>query len=389
MIKTHKNLIIIAVSFLTFITIGFPIRALGTAWNKMYYDFSKLLEDGGLLFSINNITTALVSFIIGHQLKRFKTPSVIIAGYVFLIFGMYGYSVTYDWNNLILFTGLIALGVGFIDITVNSYAAKNYTPRQMNWLHASWGIGATISSAVLAYTIKTENSWRLGYTYLYTAQILVLIMVVITAKLWKNDTYTHKEIKKENKTSKIFSKNPLLSMAIFFFESAATIGLGMWLASGLIEGKNIPENTANSLVVVYWTCIMIGRFCGGIISVKIGSVNLIKYGMLGGLCGSVLMIFNNFYIVTFAIAIYGLSLSVLYPTIMHHTNKKFEASISSIMVGYQAGSSLIGGAVLVPLIGYIMTHTYINVLFPILSINLIILIILNYKIEKSSDTKSS
>ena len=55
------------------------------------------------------------------------------------------------------------LGTGLIDGGLNTYVANRQGPREMNWLHASWGVGVTLSPLMMTAAITSGLGWRWGY----------------------------------------------------------------------------------------------------------------------------------------------------------------------------------------------------------------------------------
>ena len=58
------------------------------------------------------------------------------------------------WPVLVLCGLLVGTGGGILDGGMNIYFAANHGPRLMNWLHASFGIGATLGRMAEADDIK-------------------------------------------------------------------------------------------------------------------------------------------------------------------------------------------------------------------------------------------
>jgi MFS family permease len=55
---------------------------------------------------------------------------------------------------------LVGLSGGAIDATLNAYAARNFGPRRINSLHASYGVGAATSPLIVTAVAQTGATWR-------------------------------------------------------------------------------------------------------------------------------------------------------------------------------------------------------------------------------------
>lgn len=386
-------LFVLALLYLSFVTIGFPQQALGVAWDSMRHEFSKPLESGGILLSIIAFCSAIGSFLIGHLLKKINFVIILIFSMGLMILGLIGYSlyfITFNWYMLALLTIPLGLGAGAINAAVNDYVSKNYSPRHMNWLHGFWGIGATLGPAILTFTITTQNSWRLGYFYLGFLQIILIAVIVLSFKMWSTEkkfkfhTVRWVEVKNifHKKPMKLLSKAPIISILTFFIYASIETSIGMWSFSVLTKSRAIRPEVAGSIVVLYWGSITAGRFAIGLISNKLGNRTIIKLGMLGALVGLCLLNIHNYYVTLFAMGLTGLCLAGLMPSMVHESHFRFHKNIISIMMGYQVGASLLGGAVLTPIIGFIITRTSLDLLFPIIAVMALIMFILNKILNK-------
>jgi MFS family permease len=58
---------------------------------------------------------------------------------------------------------LFGLGFGAIDTALNVHAARHFGARDINWMHASYGLGATIGPLVATALLSAGRSWRQVY----------------------------------------------------------------------------------------------------------------------------------------------------------------------------------------------------------------------------------
>ena len=82
---------------------------------------------------------------------------------VAVVAGLVGYALAPRWWLFFPMASIIGLGSGAIDSGLNSYAARHFPVSHVNWLHASWSLGATagpaMMTAVLARGART-GSWH-------------------------------------------------------------------------------------------------------------------------------------------------------------------------------------------------------------------------------------
>src|SRR3954454_2908681 len=77
------------------------------------------------------------------------------------------------------------LSGGAIDRSLIAYAAAHFSPRAMNWLHACFGIGATLGPAIMTGVIVGGQSWRIGYVIVGAMQLALAVCFVVTRQLWR------------------------------------------------------------------------------------------------------------------------------------------------------------------------------------------------------------
>ena len=60
-------------------------------------------------------------------------------------------------------TVLFGFGFGALDTVLNAHAARHFGARDINWMHASYGLGATIGPLLATALLAGGRSWRQTY----------------------------------------------------------------------------------------------------------------------------------------------------------------------------------------------------------------------------------
>lgn len=383
-IKIQKLLLII--SYLSFISLGLPDQILGVAWVDMRSYFSKPLDYGGVLLFITTIFTITSSFLSSWFIEKFNISKILILSCFLTAIAIMGYGLSFQWWNLIIFSIILGLGAGTIDATLNDWAAKNYSPKHMNFLHGFWGVGATLGAFIMTNTIKYASSWRFGYIIVALIQFILFIIFITSRKLWKitNTSYKTKleEKNTNNKNKKILSFEAISSMVFFSIYVCLESSIGLWFYSVMVESYNIKKEIAGILIVLYWGSLTLGRFLTGLMTKEFSSSKLITNGIIFAILGICFLFSKNLYLITIGLILTGLSLSGLYPNMMHETPKRFNKETATILTGYQVGFANIGLAILTPMVGVILEKTSLS-LFPIILLSEgFILLGINYYLLK-------
>jgi fucose permease len=157
--KMSVGLMLLA--FLAYISLGLPDGLLGVAWPSIRRDFALNHDALGALmisFTAGYLTS---SFFGGRLMAHFRLGALLTAS--------------------TSAAGTAAgLGGGGIDVTLNTYVASSHGDRLMQWLHASYGIGATIGPVIMTTAIALSGSWRWGYLVVGILQFALAICFLFT-----------------------------------------------------------------------------------------------------------------------------------------------------------------------------------------------------------------
>lgn len=379
--NVFKNNLLIIVLYLSFISLGLPDQILGVAWPTMRMEFSKSLGYAGLIVLLVTVFSAISSYFGGYFLKKFKLSNILIASGFLTAAGLLGYGLSPAWWMLLLFTLPLGFGAGAIDVALNNYVATNFSSKHMNWLHGCWGIGASLGPAIMTSVIVLKMTWRAGYTVIALIQFFLVLIFIFTQKIWCNsnsETKIETKVKKQN----IISLDTFLSSAFFFIYVAVEGCIGLWFYSILIEHRQTSVGLAGTFIVIYWSSLTVGRFIIGAILKYIEAKNIITYGIIFAVISMFLLIPHSSGLSVFALCLAGLGLSGIYPCMMSETPKRFNEEISAILMGHQVGSTYLGFATLVPLVGVLIQKLGLHCLIPILIILLMSLFMIDRRLRR-------
>lgn len=371
-----QKIVILIILYLGFISLGLPDQALGVAWPSMRGFFGLPLDAAGVLLFFAAILSAVSSFCSGYFLKRYSIITVLVVSCFLTIIGLGGYGLAPNWLFLILATIPFGVGAGAIDAGLNDYVAKNYSSRQMNWLHGCWGIGASLGPAIMTYALVSKDSWRYGYLLIVTVQITLLLFFITTAGFWKK-VKPGVSVNILKPSPKLLSLTPILSMLMFFIYTCVEASISIWFYSVMVEQRGISVAMAGTWLVMYWSFLTIGRFSIGFFSNRLGNRRIITYGLGGALFFIGLLMWSNNLVTMLSLCGLGFCLAGIYPSMMHETPQRFGHKLAATMTGYQAGMAALGVALLAPLVGIIISNTNLQFLLPILLLLVTIMLLIN------------
>ena len=371
---------LLLIIYLVFISLGLPDTALGSAWPSIYPSLDVPVSYASILTIIVPICTIISSLNSDRLTKRFGTGKITVVSVLLSVIGLLGYSICTEFWMICLFAIPYGLGAGGIDSSINNYVANHYSSKHMNWLHAMWGIGATIGPLLMRYTLTNNGSWNKGYLLLGILQSIVLLILFLTLHLWK-DNKKDETISKEKPLTirqTLMLKGALVLLLCFFCYSAVEQTVMLWCGTYLAMHLDISEELAASFSSLFIVGMTIGRILSGFISVKLNEKRMIRLGSSLMLAGLFLMILNLGNIVSFiGICLLGLGCAPIYPSIIHSIPLYFGKDKSQAIIGIQMAFAYLGVVLAPSLFGIIVEYISIYWLSVYLLIFTILMIVLH------------
>ncbi len=137
--------LLIAIIYLSFISLGLPDSLLGSAWPVMRIEFDAPLSFAGIISVIICAGTIISSLLSDRLTKKFGTALVTATSVTMTAVALFLFSISTEFWMLIIFAIPYGLGAGGVDASLNNYVALHLKARHMSWLHCMWGVGAAIS----------------------------------------------------------------------------------------------------------------------------------------------------------------------------------------------------------------------------------------------------
>ena len=136
--------LLLAVIYLSFISLGLPDSLLGAAWPKMYLEFGVPVSSAGIISMIISMGTIISSLQSDRLTKKLGTGRVTAISVGITAAALFGFSISGSFWMLCLWAIPYGLGAGSVDASLNNYVALHYASRHMSWLHCMWGLGTSL-----------------------------------------------------------------------------------------------------------------------------------------------------------------------------------------------------------------------------------------------------
>ena len=370
--------LLLAVIYISFISLGLPDALLGSAWPTMYGEFGVPVSYAGavsMIIAVGTIISSLQSDRLTRKLGAGKVTAVSVGMTAAAIFG---FSVSHSFRMLCLWAIPYGLGAGSVDAALNNYVALHFASRHMSWLHCMWGVGASLGPYIMGYALTGGGGWNMGYRYIALLQIVLTVILMLSLPLWKAPAGD----KAETAPAPAMSLGQMLQipgakevMVAFFCYCGVEQTAGLWASSYLVLQKGVPTETAASFASLFFIGITVGRALNGFLTMKLSDTQLIRLGqgIIAVGIAAFLLPLGEYAALTGLILI-GLGCAPIYPCIIHSTPDHFGAEKSQAIIGVQMASAYVGTCLMPPLFGLIANHITVS-LFPFYLLAILILMI--------------
>ncbi|MBK8045684.1 MAG: MFS transporter [Anaerolineales bacterium] len=231
---TAITLAVVVTAYAIFIVLGMPDGMLGVAWPSMRATFDLAQSQMGLLLLASTVGFLITSFGVGRLFSAFGVVGVLIVATIVRGAGLVSIGLAPEAWALFLSAFVFGLGSGAIDAGLNTYFAMNLSPRLMNWLHAFFGVGATLGPILMTAVLSLGAAWRWGYVIVGVVQAALAIAIFAKAGAWKaraeTGTYAAESKVTKQKSYGATLRRPIvwLNIALFFFYAGLEVTAGNW-----------------------------------------------------------------------------------------------------------------------------------------------------------------
>ncbi|MBX0329466.1 MFS transporter [Oscillochloris sp. ZM17-4] len=364
MSATHTSLgrgrdrrLLIGLMFVGFISLGLPDGLLGVAWPSIARARGVGVESLGTLliaFSAGYLTISVLS---GRILAALGVGRLLAVCASITGMSLIGFATVPLWWLLLIVAAALGAGGGAIDAGLNAYAAAHTGPRVLNWLHACFGVGATLGPAIMTATIATGQPWQLGYALVGGGQLALAAVFALTRKRWEDGAIAPAAVPGEaarHTSLRATASLPAvwLSILTFAIYTGLEVTVGQWSFSLFTIGRGVPAILAGQWVSLYWGSLTLGRVLMGFVAGRVAPRAMLWAGAAGALLGALLIALGAGYLADVAgLLLMGLSLAPIFPLLIATTAGRVGRAHADNAIGMEIAAATAGGALIPWLIG--------------------------------------
>lgn len=359
--------LLLAVIYLSFISLGLPDSLLGAAWPSMYVFLDVPVSYAGIVSMIIAAGTIFSSLQSDRLTRLLGTGKVTAFSVAMTAIALFGFSVSNSFWQLCFWAVPYGLGAGSVDASLNNYVALHYASRHMSWLHCMWGVGTSIGPCVMGYALASGLGWNAGYQFISLFQVGLTGILLFSIPLWKKRS-SPKSNSEANPSDKALSLPEILRipgakqvMVMFFCYCALESTAGLWAASYLSLYRGVSAEVAARCASLFYVGITVGRGASGFLTIKLNDSQMIRLGqcfVAVGIIAMVLPFGTGLSLASFVLV--GLGCAPIYPCVIHSTPAHFGADKSQAVIGVQMASAYTGTCLMPPLFGLIAGNVSVS-----------------------------
>lgn len=375
--------LLLAVIYLSFVSLGLPDALLGSAWPSMYGHFGVPVSYAGVISMIIAVGTVISSLRSDHLTRKLGTGVVTAFSVGITAAAIFGFSISGSFWMLCLWAVPYGLGAGSVDAALNNYVALHFASRHMSWLHCMWGVGASLGPYIMGYALTGGAGWHMGYRYIALLQVVLTLALLLSLPLWNAQAGggAAAETTPELPLGQLLQiPGTKAVMVLFFCYCALEQTAGLWASSYLALQKGVPAGTAASFASLFFIGITVGRALSGFLTMKMSDGQMVRLGqgiIAAGIAALLLPAGANAALA--GLILVGLGCAPIYPCIIHATPERFGADRSQAVIGVQMASAYVGTCLMPPLFGWIAARIHVA-LFPLYLLAILLLMVLMHEL---------
>jgi fucose permease len=393
--RHHLPLII---SFVCFVCLGLPDSVLGVAWPSIRQDY--LLPQSGLGMILISVGLGFLtmSFNMGSLVQRWGMGRLLALGTFLVATGLTGYVLSSSWPAFLACAYVAGLGAGSLHSGLNAYVAEKFSGRLVNWLHACYGLGATIGPLLMTAAIQQTGNWRWGYLFVVGCMLTMSLTFTLTRRLWVLSG-VHSPVllpqppiptaqpvpaaPQPPANMRAALQNPLvrLQIIIFFLYTGVEVTAGQWSFTLLTEARGVDATQAGIWVSTYWAFLMIGRITFGALIGWLPMTLLVRLSLVGVMMGAGLLALRGGATASvLGLSLLGFALAPVFPSLMKQTPERVGKRLAAYAVGFQSSAATLGIMVVPSFTGLLVQWISLEMVGSVLLVVALLLFLLHERL---------
>lgn len=346
--------LLLALIYLVYVSLGLPDSLLGSAWPVMHADLGARMGAQSFVTIAITACTVVSSLLTAKLVRRFGTGRLVAGSVALTVVAVLGFSASASLWQLMLLAVPYGLGAGAVDSALNNYVAVRYGERHLNWLHACWGVGTSVSPLVMGCAIMGPLSWRGGYLIVGIMLAVIVAAVVFSLPRWKSaegrdiaesddgDAGAPAADAEKPSAAPVSYRKALsvpgakTAIGAFGCYSAFEAICAVWATSYLVFARGVSATEAACMFSLFYVGITTGRLVSGLVAPRVGNVGMIRRGQLIVAVGLACLAFGQGTLpLSAGLLTIGLGCAPICPCTFALTPERFGEKASQTMISLQ------------------------------------------------------
>jgi fucose permease len=378
--STRLSRSLFGIAVVAFVSLGLPDAVLGVAWPSIRRAFVLPVSQLGLL-----LAAAMAGYLVssggsGPVVARIGVGRVLALSSGLMVASSLGYALAPRWWIVLAAALASGLGAGAVDAAINAFAAVRFPPRLVNWLHASYGVGAMLGPLLISGLMSAGLGWRWGYGTIAVILAAMTIAFARTVERWETRAPAGGPGPRAGEpgaslAATLGRPQAWTGIVLFFVYTGLEVAAGQWSFSLFTEARGLGTGVAGVWVAAYWASLTLGRIVFGALASRVALDTLLRVGMAAATPAALLIWAGPPALGVLGLAGLGFALAPVYPLLMSATPRRLGSALAGHAVGLQVAAAYLGAAVLPAMVGLWARRSGLEVLGPFLVAGTIVLLL--------------
>ncbi len=359
-------------SCFTYLAAALPGSTLGMLWPAMRISVREPLSALAILLVVGVAAQVVSSATTGRVRARVRQGTLVAAGAALMAAALAMESAATALWLLVVGSAVYSAGFGFVNTALNVYAAARFGPRNITWMHATYGLGATLGPLLVTALLVGGAGWRAAVASMSAMLALVALVLAATRHRWDAPSREPKgappsglrsaeaklqsdEGRRRAKSARRRAGQTQIAASFIAIESGIETAAGIWGYVFLTSGRGVSATVAGVAVSAYWAMMFAGRALLGPVAERAGASRVLAIAIAGVPAGALLMTVPGPAALSVAgMMLLGLAAAPVFPLLTLTTAARVGEGGAATAVGLQTAASAIGSAALPSGIGLVI-----------------------------------
>lgn len=351
----------VVLALLAFFAIALPDAMLGVAWPFMRVTFDQPLAAMTLVLPFGVAATVVSTSGWTWAADRIGLGRLLAGSVALSAVALACCALAPGYWVIVACAVLFGLSGGAIDAALNAYAARHFGPRQINLMHAAYGVGAATSPLIVTVVVTAGISWRWAYLSVMIIQGMLAVLFAAFSRRWNEAPAFSRAVLPATPSSPSPDRpgwrpppRAVAGLLVVALDCGLESVVGLWAFVFLLEAVRLEPAIAGVVVSGYWAALVIGRILLGSVAERVGTWPVLAASTVMSVSAAALMLSRQPMATAVGVVVLGLAVATIYPLLVLTTAERTTASSIDRLVGFQAAASTLGAVTFAGVVGLIM-----------------------------------